>query len=105
MSPIEGVDNDSVQDENDGKVYECIVPSLAPGNRAPTVSAGADQAINLPNSATLDGTVSDDGQPDPPAQVTTTCSQVSMPGTVTFGNAATVDTTASFSGERTYVLL
>jgi hypothetical protein len=30
-------------------------------NTAPTVSAGTDQAINLPNSATLDGAITDGG--------------------------------------------
>ena len=43
------------------------------------VSAGADQTMALPNSGTLNGTV-------------------------TFGNATAVDTTASFSEEGAYVL-
>ena len=45
----------------------------------------------------VDGTVTDDGYPSPPTAVTTTWTQVSGPGTVTFGNAAAVDTTAAFS--------
>ena len=40
--------------------------SLTAANQAPTVSAGPDQTIALPESAVLDGTVSDDGKPDPP---------------------------------------
>ena len=36
------------------------------GNTAPMVNAGPDQTITLPNSASLDGTVIDDGRPDPP---------------------------------------
>ena len=71
---------------------------------APTVSAGADQTITLPSTATLNGTVTDDGLPNPPGAVTTTWSQVSGPGTVTFGNASAVDTTASFSQAGSYVL-
>jgi hypothetical protein len=80
--------------------------SLVPGsgNQAPSVNAGPDLVVTLPNSANLNGTVSDDGLPNPPATVTTTWSKVSGPGTVTFGNAASVDTTASFSAAGTYVL-
>ena len=33
-------------------------------NQAPTVSAGSNQTITLPNAATLNGTVSDDGLPN-----------------------------------------
>jgi hypothetical protein len=75
-----------------------------PANVAPSVYAGADQTITLPSSATLDGTVTDDGLPNPPGAVTTTWSKVSGPGTVTFTNPNAVDTTASFSAAGTYVL-
>ena len=71
------------------------------GNQPPAVSAGVDQAITLPAGATLDGTVTDDGQPAP---FTTTWSQVSGPGTVAFGNASAVDTTATFSQAGQYTL-
>ena len=75
---------------------------LQPPNSGPTVEAGPDVAIQLPAQATLDGTVSDDGQPQ--ATPTTTWSRVTGPGTVTFGNAAAVDTTATFSAAGTYTL-
>ena len=52
----------------------------------------------------LDGTVTDDGLPIPPGAVTTTWTKQSGPGTVTFGSASAVDTTASFSVDGTYVL-
>jgi hypothetical protein len=81
-----------------------IVVNPASSNQAPAVSAGPDQTVTLPSSATLDGTVTDDGRPNPPGAVTTTWSEVSGPGTVTFGNASAVDTTASFSAAGTYVL-
>jgi hypothetical protein len=68
------------------------------------VSAGPDQTINLPSNASLDGTVTDDGLPNPPGTVTTTWSKVSGPGTVTFGDPNAVDTTASFSVEGDYIL-
>jgi Bacterial Ig domain/PA14 domain len=66
------------------------------------VNAGADLAITLPNTAVLDGTVTDDGLPS--ATVTTAWSTVSGPGTVIFGNAAAIDTSATFSLAGTYVL-
>ena len=80
--------------------------SFVPGgsNQAPSVNAGVDQTITLPSAANLDGTVTDDGLPNPPGAVTTTWSKVSGPGTVTFGNANAVDTTASFSAAGSYVL-
>ncbi len=75
-------------------------------NQAPTVDAGSDQdllAVTFPVSATLDGTVADDGRPTPPGTVTTTWTKVSGPGTATFANAAAVDTTVSFSAEGTCI--
>ncbi len=72
----------------------CTITVNAVNNQAPTVDAGVDQTITLPtDTVNLDGTVSDDGYPNPPAQVTVTWSKVSGPGTVTFGNANAVDTT------------
>ena len=75
-----------------------------PTNQPPTVSAGADQSVVLPNTAALSGSVTDDHLPNPPDAVTTTWSMVSGPGTVTFGNASALQTTASFSAAGTYVL-
>ena len=72
-------------------------------NRPPAVSAGPDQSITLPASAALSGTANDDGLP-PGATLTTTWSQVSGPGTVTFGNASALTTSVSFSAAGTYVL-
>ena len=73
-------------------------------NQPPTVNAGSDRTVTLPNSATLSGSASDDGLPNPPGTLTTTWSQVSGPGTVSFGNASSLSTTASFSASGTYVL-
>jgi hypothetical protein len=84
--------------------YEVSGPSTGGTNQAPSVNAGADQTITLPASATLDGTVTDDGQPNPPGAINTTWSQVSGPGTVTFANASAADTTASFSTPGAYTL-
>ena len=90
-----------------GSMYSVIVQATngsGPSNQAPTVSAGPNQTITLPSHAALNGTVSDDGLPTPPATVTTTWSKVSGPGTVSFGNASVVNTTASFSGAGVYLL-
>jgi hypothetical protein len=73
-------------------------------NQPPVVSAGSDQTITLPGTASLDGTVGDDGLPDPPATLISTWTLVSGPGTVSFGDPSAVDTTASFSAPGTYVL-
>jgi hypothetical protein len=79
--------------------FSIVINGSGGGNAPPTVDAGVDQAINLPSSATLDATVSDDV-----AIVGSTWTKVSGPGTVTFGNLNSVDTTASFSAAGTYVL-
>jgi hypothetical protein len=55
-------------------------------NQPPAVDAGPALAVALPAAASLDGTVTDDGLPNPPGAMTTTWSQVSGPGTVTFGD-------------------
>jgi RHS repeat-associated protein len=72
-------------------------------NQAPVVSAGPNQIITLPtNSATLEGTVTDDGLPT--NTLTTTWTKISGPGTVTFGNASNALTQVTFSSAGAYVL-
>jgi uncharacterized repeat protein (TIGR02543 family) len=79
--------------------------SLANINIAPVVSAGLDQTITLPDdTASLNGTVTDDGLPNPPGTVTTIWSKVSGPGTVSFANMSAVDTIATFSTAGAYSL-
>ncbi len=74
-------------------------------NQVPSVNAGPDQTIFDGQVASLDGTVSDDGLPLPP-NVTTSWTVQSAPagGTVTFGNASMIDTTAEFNLIGNYVL-
>ncbi|MBA3374725.1 MAG: hypothetical protein H0U00_02735 [Actinobacteria bacterium] len=101
-----GIDNDSNPNIVDGKMFELTAPGGGGGggsNDPPSVNAGPDQTITLPAGAALNGTVSDDGQPTPPS-LTTTWTEQSGPGTVIFGNANAVDTTATFSQAGTYVL-
>jgi lysophospholipase L1-like esterase len=91
--------NDGTADSDEATVT--ITVNLE--NQAPIVEAGPAQTVTLPDSALLDGTVTDDGLPAG-STLTTTWSMQSGDGTVTFGNSAAVDTTASFSGAGTYVL-
>ncbi|KAF0250304.1 MAG: hypothetical protein FD167_286 [bacterium] len=81
-----------------------IVNPAQANNTAPVVNAGQDQTITLPNGATLNGTVTDDGLPNPPAQVSVTWSKVSGSGTVTFSSPSTAVTSVTFSQAGTYVL-
>jgi hypothetical protein len=74
------------------------------GNQPPNVSAGQDATVSIISGASLNGTVTDDGLPDPPGSFTTVWSKISGPGVVTFANANAVDTTATFSAEGVYVL-
>ena len=81
-----------------------ITVNATPVNQAPVVNAGSNQTITLPAAASLSGTVTDDGLPNPPATVTVTWSKSSGPGTVTFANPAAKATTATFSTAGSYVL-
>ncbi len=73
-------------------------------NQPPIVDAGPGQTILINETAILDGDVRDDNLPNPPGAVTTEWTQISGPGTVTFGDAFQIDTIAQFSDPGTYVL-
>ena len=76
----------------DGRIPPHLMLTFTtPTNLAPLVSAGPDSTVTLPGLASLDGTVTDDGNA---AAITTTWSKVSGPGSVTFGDASQQDTTA-----------
>src|SRR5439155_1350754 len=84
---------------NDGTIdsqADTAVVTVNPPNRAPSVDAGPDQTITLPNMATLGGSATDDGLP-PGSILTVAWSKVSGPGSVTFANASAAQTTAAFS--------
>jgi len=72
-------------------------------NQAPSVNAGPDQTITLANGAQLSGTATDDGLPTG-SPLNYLWSVVSGPGAVVFGNAASLNTSASFSVGGTYTL-
>jgi len=71
-------------------------------NMPPCANAGADQTT-ASTSVNLSGSAVDDGDPAS-GSLTKTWSKVSGPGTVTFGNANSLTTTASFSLPGAYVL-
>jgi len=71
-------------------------------NMPPCANAGPDQTVAT-TSANLSGSAVDDGDPSS-GSLTKTWSKVSGPGTVTFGNASSLTTSASFSLPGVYVL-
>ena len=71
-------------------------------NQPPSVDAGADQLVTLPNSGVLSGFVSDDGKPN--ASPTISWSKVKGPGTPTFTSPNAASTSVSFDLPGTYVL-
>lgn len=80
--------------------YEFTSGAGGGANQLPTVNAGLDQSITFPNTASLNGVVSN------PAGGTLVLawSKVSGPGTVTFSSPNTAATTASFTTAGSYVL-
>ena len=90
---------------SDGQAIAFLPPAtIPPVNTPPVVNAGPDETITLPATASLSGTATDDGLPNPPATLTTAWSVVSGIGTVTFANPAALATTATFSIAGTYAL-
>jgi RHS repeat-associated protein len=77
---------------------------VAPSNAPPVVSAGADQSITLPATAALAGSASDDGLPDPPGALTLTWTAAIAPAAVTFADAHSATTTATFTQPGNYTL-
>ncbi len=90
---------------NDGELsaFDEVQVVVNAVNQAPVVSAGPDRTVTLPDTAALNGTVTDDGLPTPPT-LTVTWSKISGPGTVTFSPASVAVTTATFSTAGTYVV-
>src|ERR1700736_2671170 len=73
-------------------------------NQPPVVNAGPAQTITLPAAATLNGSATDDGFPNPPGALTYNWAMVTGPGVVTFANANSASTTATFSIAGSYTL-
>jgi hypothetical protein len=73
-------------------------------NVSPNVEAGPNRTVSGGAAALLSGSVTDDGQPNPPGALSNSWSKFSGPGTVTFANPRAASTTATFSDVGTYVL-
>lgn len=80
-----------------------VMITVVPPNQAPTVNAGPDRQLILPDdTVTLSGSVDDDGLP---LGVTVTSSWTANgPGPVNFGDPSLSSTTASFVDPGTYTL-
>ena len=74
-----------------------------PANQAPLVNAGANQTVTLPATATLNGLVTDDGQP-PGSSVSVIWSKLSGPGMRDVCQCHLGCDNGSFSTAGTYVL-
>jgi len=78
--------------------------ALPPTNVAPSVNAGTSQTVIWPATASLSGSVSDDGKPNPPGVVSLAWTQTSGPAGVLFANSNALFTTASFPAPSVYGL-
>ena len=77
----------------------------AAGNFGPMVDAGGDLAeVVAGEPATLAGTVSDDGLPDPPAAVSSLWVHFDGPGSAVFAEASSPQTSVVFDSVGTHVL-
>jgi hypothetical protein len=75
-----------------------------PSNQPPVVDAGPGTTIEESGTASLEGSVSDDGRPDPPRETTSTWSKSEGPGEAVFADASDPETTATFTAPGLYVL-
>ncbi|MEO8344112.1 MAG: RHS repeat-associated core domain-containing protein [Betaproteobacteria bacterium] len=81
-----------------------VAPSTGGSNTPPIVAAGNAQSITLPAMASLAGTATDDGLPNPPGTLTLLWTKDSGPGAVNFANPGQAATTAAFASPGVYVL-
>ncbi|MHC4605711.1 MAG: PKD domain-containing protein [Planctomycetota bacterium] len=94
-------DDGELQSIDDMRV---TVSADARPNEPPVAYAGDDQTIGLEDIALLNGTVTDDGLPFPPGQVTALWRQVSGPAVAAFGDCTAPQTAAWFTEPGEYVL-
>jgi hypothetical protein len=88
-------------------IYEVVAQE--PVNQPPSVEAGEEQTLIMPADGgpaivTLSGMVTDDGLPDPPAQLTTLWEKVEGPEGIEFAEAAAMETTASIVEPGSYLI-
>ncbi len=89
--------------DSEQTVSDDVSVTALPANMAPIVNAGPNQTITLPNTASLSGTVSDDGFPVG-STLTTFWSELSGPGVVTLDDPSALITRAVFPAPGTYTL-
>ncbi len=97
-----GADYSSKEGSHPPKLIVTVSDDVPPPNSPPSVSAGSNQAISLPNQAQLSGTVTDDGLPNPPGTVSMTWSHVSGPTTATIAEPNQLETAIQFSEAGDY---
>ncbi len=73
-------------------------------NTEPCIVAGADTTVTFPGSALLHARAKDDGVPSNPGVLSLNWSKLSGPGTVTFTDNSSANTSASFTSPGSYVL-
>jgi len=83
---------------------EVLITVISSGNTAPEVNAGDDQTQTFGAIVQLNGSVIDDGNPNPPGLTTTSWTKLSGLGEVTFADMADPATTATFSDPGAYTL-
>jgi RHS repeat-associated protein len=84
-------------------VFDEMTVEVVPRNQPPEVNAGPDQTIELPNTATMAGVVTDDALPRG-STVTRTWSVVNGPIGVTFADVHDLSTVVTFATAGTYTL-
>jgi CubicO group peptidase (beta-lactamase class C family)/PKD repeat protein len=79
-----------------------VTVNPAAAGTAPTVNAGADQSVEMPFAASLQGSATDDGAPQALTYQWTVAGGATG---VTFGNATSATTTATFAAPGNYELV
>ncbi|NOX31015.1 MAG: hypothetical protein GXP35_13360, partial [Actinobacteria bacterium] len=100
--PVAGGDTIRAIQYVDEKDPSAVATATFTINGAPSVEAGADASIESGEAATLDGSASDDGVGG--GSLTVSWRKVSGPGTVTFADGSSTETSATFSLAGVYVL-
>ena len=73
------------------------------GNQPPTVDAGENQTVRLPDQATLSATLNDDGLPEDPGTVTLLWRVLSGPAGATVAQPTSAQTQVSFTEHGSYL--
>lgn len=93
--------DDSELTASDTLLIDVIDPNA---NQPPSVDAGADFSVASDTEISLNGSISDDGLPNPPATTTASWSKISGPGSVDFEDSSDPVSDVSFDTDGTYVL-